>query len=114
MKRNWKRKIPFIILAVAGGIFVFSGIVMLLWNGILPSVIHVGAITFWQAMGILLLAKILFSGFRGRRHFGGWRWKKHMYMRWQNMTDEERAHFRQNFQCYGSRWQKDEGPQPAS
>jgi len=105
MKRNWKRKIPFIILAVAAGVFIFSGIVMLLWNGILPSVFHVGAISLWQAMGILLLAKILFSGFRGKRHFGGWHWRKHMYMKWQNMTDEEREKMKGQFQCYGNRWQ---------
>lgn len=101
MKRNWKRKAPLFILAIAAGIFAFSGVFMLLWNAILPGVIHVGAISYWQAMGILVLSKMLFSGFRGRRHFGG-HWRRQMYMKWQNMTDEEREKFKQ--QCYGRRW----------
>lgn len=84
------RKIPFIIGVAALGIIVFGGTVMLLWNGILTSVLHIGAITFWQAAGILLLAKILFGGFGGRHRHGGWREKR---LRWQNMTPEEKDNF---------------------
>ncbi len=68
MKKNWKRKIPLIILLATAGAAAFSGLVMLLWNGILPSLFHVSIITFWQAAGLLLLARLLFGGFRGRRH----------------------------------------------
>ena len=68
MKKYWMRKIPFVIAIAVAGIAVFSAIVMLLWNSILPSVLHVGTITFWQAAGLLLLAKLLFGGFRRRRH----------------------------------------------
>ena len=81
------RKIPVIIGIAALGIIVFGGAVMLLWNGILTTVLHMSAITFWQAIGILLLAKILFGGFRGRRWHGGWREKR---LRWQHMTLEEK------------------------
>ena len=115
MTRNWKRKAPLIILAIIAGVFIFSGGFMLLWNAILPSVLHVSAISFWQAMGILVLAKMLFSGFRGRRHFGGgWHWKKHMYMRWQNMTDEEKEKMKQNYGCYGNRWHRNDDVTPAA
>lgn len=55
------------ILAVAAGFTAFSGLTMLLWNGILPAVLHVSVITFWQAAGILLLARLLLGGRRGRR-----------------------------------------------
>ena len=108
MKPNWKRRRPLFILAIAAGVFAFTGIVMILWNAILPGVLHVTAISFWQAMGILALSKILFGGFRGRRHFGGWHMKKHMYMKWQNMTDEEKEKMKQQFNCYGRRWQSAE------
>jgi hypothetical protein len=91
MKKMLIRKIPVIIGLAALGIIVFGSAVMLLWNGILTSVLHIGAITFWQAVGILLLAKILFGGFRGRRRHGGWREKR---LQWQNMTPEEREKFR--------------------
>src|SRR5580698_4912296 len=94
MKKMFIRKIPFIIGIAALGVMVFGGAVMLLWNGILTSVLHISAISLWQAIGILLLAKILFGGFRGRRWHGGWREKR---LRWQNMTQEEREKF-------GSRW----------
>lgn len=54
-------------------IFGLTLITMYLWNGILPQVISgVSVITFWQAMGILVLSKILFGGFPGG---GGKGWK---------------------------------------
>ena len=90
MKKMFIRKIPVVIAIVALGIIGFGGAVMLLWNGILTSVLHIGAITFWQAVGILLLAKILFGGPRGRRWHGGWREKR---FRWKNMTQDEKEHF---------------------
>ncbi len=51
-------------------------------------------ITFWQSLGILILSKILFGGFRGRPGYGG-HWRSRMNDRWQQMTPEEREQFRQ-------------------
>lgn len=103
MKKMLIRKIPFVLGIAALGIAVFGGTVMLLWNGILTSVLHISAITFWQATGILLLAKILFGGYRGRRWHGGWREKR---LRWQNMTEEEReglqSHCGRRFKAAGA------------
>jgi hypothetical protein len=78
MKKRWVAKIPLVIAVAATAVFAFSGLVMLLWNGIIHTVLNVGVITFWQAAGILLLSKILFGGFRGRRSFGGWHHRRHM------------------------------------
>ena len=92
MKKNWRKIVPFAILAGLAGVAAFSGIVMLLWNGVLHTVLNIGTITFLQAAGILLLSKILFGGFRGGRRFAGGcgprggRWNK-----WNNLSDEERA-----------------------
>lgn len=93
--------IPFVITMALLGIVLFSGIVMVLWNNILPAVLHVSAITIWQAAGILLLSKILFSGFRGRRH--GWHGygKRRMFMKWHKMSPEEREKMKQ-FACFHS------------
>lgn len=87
--------IPFIIAAV---ILLFGWIVMLLWNAILPSTVHAGEITYWQAVGLLILTRILFVGFGGKR-FGGPGFKERMYWKqnWSNMTDEEKAKFKEQW-----------------
>ena len=59
MKNFWIKKAIKIILFVALGIVGFGFIVMSLWNAILPVVLGVKVITFWQALGILVLSKIL-------------------------------------------------------
>jgi Ca2+/H+ antiporter, TMEM165/GDT1 family len=98
----------FFMIVVFGvaAIALFSFIVMSLWNSILPGVIHVGTITFWQAAGILLLGKILFGGFPGGR--GGWgrhpRWRGKMMEKWQNMTPEEREKFKQQWRERCGHW----------
>ena len=93
------------IIAIAATLF-FTWVVMALWNAILPAVLGVKAISFLQALGILVLSKILFGGFRG-----GWRgdrghqWKNQMKQKWETMTPEERDKFKSEWKnrC-GSRW----------
>lgn len=90
MKKHWIKKAVFIPLIVAAGLVVFGGVVMLLWNSILPGLIHVSEITFWQALGILVLSKILFGA--GWGHKGGhWGYRRH---HWMQMSEEEREKFR--------------------
>ena len=113
MKRKWAKRIPFIILIAVAAAFAFSAVVMLLWNAVLVSVLHVGAITLWQAMGILVLAKILFGGFRGRRH-PGHHFAKHMCRKWENMTPEQREKFRNRMQQRMGNWQMRENPNPSA
>jgi hypothetical protein len=70
--KNWNRtaKIlvfaPVGIAAVALFTFLIGEIVRRLWNWLLPAVFGLPAITFWQAIGLLVLARILFGGFGGR------------------------------------------------
>ena len=45
---------------------LFTTIVMLLWNWLMPLIFHLTEINFWQALGILALSKILFGG--GEHH----------------------------------------------
>jgi len=66
--------------------------VTLLWNWVMPA-LFVGArtIDFAHALGLLVLSRILFGGFRG--HGGGWRHRRH-WRKWEAMTPEERDRFR--------------------
>ena len=65
-KAFWIKRAIFIPIAIVAGVFVFGSVVMLLWNALLPAVFGFKVITFWQALGLLVLSKILFGGFMGR------------------------------------------------
>ena len=86
------------IIPVVIAAFVLVGlVVMLLWNALVPELFHGPALRYWQAVGLLLLSRLLFGGLRGR---GGWRgrWQQRMWReRWEQMTPEERAQLRERF-----------------
>ena len=95
MKTRWaKRGVKFAIMAVLA-VTVFGFVVMSLWNWLMPALFGLHEITFWQALGLLILSKILFGGFRGGPGHGG-DWRRRMQDRWQKMTPEERNQF-----CHG-------------
>ncbi|MDR0811591.1 MAG: hypothetical protein LBN23_04905 [Paludibacter sp.] len=82
---------------IIGAAFVaaFGYVVMLLWNWLVPTVIGWNAVSYWQALGLLVLSKIFF-GFGGL-HFGNKRGHKNaLRERWQKMTEEERQEFMQH------------------
>jgi|SRR5208337_4657853 len=79
----------FVVLAAT----VFSFVVMWLWNRLMPAIFGLHAISFWQALGLLVLSKILFSGFHGRHAFTK-DWRMRLIRRWEDMTPEERDAFR--------------------
>lgn len=84
-------------------------IVMGLWNWLIPAITGWHAVTFWQALGLLVLSRILFGGFRmGPRGGRGWRPRfTH------EMTPEEREAFRQAFRDRHS-CRKNPPPEPSS
>jgi hypothetical protein len=85
-------KVAFALVALA----VLGGVVMMLWNAVLPAM-FTGArtIDYLHALGLLILSRILFGGFRGRGGcHGGWRGHRH-WAKWQAMTPEEREQFQQ-------------------
>ena len=98
------KKVLFFILMAAVAILVFGGLVMLLWNNVLAVVLNISTITFGQALGILLLAKILFGGWKGG--WGGERhhWKNKMREKWSGMTPEEREKFKEQWQKRCGSW----------
>ena len=70
-----------VVLAVIGAALfalVFGWLVMILWNWLMPVIFHLGLITYWQAFGIVIRAKLLFgaagSGRYGSpKHGGPWK-----------------------------------------
>ncbi len=99
MKSFWiKRGLKFAAFAVLFVLLV-GGVVMLLWNALIPALFGGPIITFGQALGLLLLSKILFGGFgRGGGWRGGWgggHWRHKMAERWKNATPEERERWKQ-------------------
>lgn len=94
----FKGRFIFIPLIAAAFLSLISFIVMQLWNNLLPDILHVGTITFWQAMGIFILSKILFGFGRGGRFGGGAPWMRNrMAEKFKDMSPEERAKFREQF-----------------
>lgn len=92
-----KRKGIFLLFMISG-LFFISGIVMLLWNSILPSVLGVPALTYWQAMGIFALCRILFGSFRiGKHHAHYPAGKAFLHRKFMNMSEEERNAFREEW-----------------
>jgi hypothetical protein len=62
-----------------------------LWNALMPAILGLPAISFWQAVGLLLLSRVLFGGFGGLGH----RFRKARFVRgWVDLTPEERQRFR--------------------
>jgi hypothetical protein len=91
---RWLKALKILVI-VAVAVLVFGFVTMHLWNWLMPALFGLPAVTFAQALGLLLLGKILFGGFH--RHGGGCGprgWRRHMEERWAQMTPEERERFR--------------------
>lgn len=89
------------------GVVVLAGlglVVMSLWNALLPAILGVKSIGFWQALGLLVLCRILFGGLGVRPGMFG-RGRRRMHERWMQMTPEEREQFarrhREGFRVHG-------------
>jgi hypothetical protein len=96
MRRKWIFLAPLAIVAFVVFIAIGGEIVVQLWNWLLPPLFGWRLITFWQALGLLVLCRILFGGVSGRgMHRSNYR--RRMAERWEHMTSEEREKFRQSW-----------------
>ena len=86
-----------ILVMVVVAITAFGFVTMELWNWLVPAVFGLKMITFAQALGLLVLSKILFGGFHRHGCGGrGWNrgWRGNWEERWAKMTPEEQQRFR--------------------
>jgi hypothetical protein len=123
MRRKWM----FVAASLGIAVFIWIGgeVVMHLWNWNLPALFGWRPITFWQAIGLFALCRILFGdlGMRVRgSQRSGWRMRdrvservsERLSERWEQMTPEERERFRQGMRsgCGGRTTPLDSEPRP--
>jgi len=96
MRRFRTSRVLKIVTLVVVAIIVAGFLVMTLWNWLIPSLAGWRSITFVQAIGLLVLCRLLFGGFRSRG--GPW-----MHGRFRHMSPEERERFREEMRrrCRG-------------
>ncbi len=94
MRKRWIFWAPLVILAFLLFVALGGEIVRQLWKWLLPPIFGWRQITFWQALGMLALCRILFGGF-GLHGSGRSSFRRRMSERWEHMTPEERERLRQ-------------------
>jgi cytochrome b subunit of formate dehydrogenase len=95
-KGFWIGKIVAMILVV---FLLVAGVVMYLWNWLLPDLFNLPLITYWQSLGLLVLVKIVFSfgRFGGHHRHGHSHWKGSWKEKWQHIPDEQKEKWKQKF-----------------
>ena len=94
MRKRWILLAPMVLLGILLFMAIGGGVVMQLWNWLLPTLFGWRQVTFWQALGLLALCRILFGGL-GRHGSGRSDFRRRRAERWARMTPEERERFRQ-------------------
>ena len=108
--------LAFVALGVLA-IFLIGFVTMSLWNWLVPVLFNGPIITFWQALGLLLLSKILFWGFGGKKqwhnHAGPQvenHWKNKFYNKFSSMTPEERSALKEKMKEKWCSWEEKTSP----
>jgi hypothetical protein len=99
------------LLFAAAFAIVFAFLVKLIWNSLLPALFDWKQITFWQAFGIIILAKLLFGGFGSHRP-ARWRSDGRYMPPWHRRTDKPEAdsppsRYHPDWKTYTQYWQKE-------
>jgi len=107
---RFARVLKFALFAVlfVALVFAFGFVVKGLWNWLMPPLLGWKSIGYWQAMGLIILCKILFGGLHGSGGRGGYR-RHCMREGWEQMTPEERGKF-----CQGLHGSQDQVAAPDS
>ena len=112
--------LAFVALGVLA-IFLIGFVTMSLWNWLVPVLFNGPIITFWQALGLLLLSKILFWGFGGKKqwhsHSGPQaenHWKNKFYNKFSSMTPEERSALKEKMKEKWCSWEEKTSPRDSN
>ncbi len=103
MKRDWRFTAAKMALLGVAFVLITGAVVMFLWNSLVPEIFGGAQITWVQAVGLLILARILaggrvHSGFGGRR-----RWRNRWKHKVASMSPEQREKWRaeEDHHCRG-------------
>lgn len=99
-----------LLFFIPGAILIATAlgyVVKFLWNSILPEVVFCKPINFWQALGLLVLCRLLFGSFGrgggpgkfGHRGAG-------MREKWRNMSTEDQDRFREEYKNRCRDWRR--------
>lgn len=94
------KKGRFIFRAILFGICgaaLITWVVMLLWNWLMPMIFHLGVITYWQSLGLLVLAKILFGGHGHGGHMHRFHREKYMKERFKEKMEFAKKYHGEHF-----------------
>ena len=110
-----KRGMRFLMFGVLGiaAVAAFGLLTQWLWNWLVPGLFNGPALTFWQALGVIVLSEILFGSFgrggRGCHRYGHWGpdgYKSAWAAKWRGMSPEDREKFKQKMSekwCYSEK-----------
>jgi hypothetical protein len=95
-------------------VLVVGWVVQTLWNWLIPVLFHGPIITYAQALGLLVLSKILFSGIGGSKRYADEckpageapYWKQRFYEKFSTMKPEDREAFKQKMKDKWCSWEK--------
>ena len=89
------------IVGVAALITLFGFVVMWLWNALMPELFGLATLTYWQAVGLLILSKLFFGGFGG-----GGSSKKHSKKKHHHCDDNSKNDF-SKWELYDKYWEEE-------
>ncbi|WP_313410791.1 hypothetical protein [Sphingobacterium multivorum] len=98
MKRQRKGKFAFMVVAIIVGVFLLVALLQYLWNTLMVDIFNLKAITYWQALGLFVLSKILFGRGFGKPEGGRFRRDFPPQMeKGEDLSDEERERLREEW-----------------
>jgi hypothetical protein len=93
-----RRRLVFVAL-LALAVLLAGGAVMVLWNSVVVSSLQAQPLSYWQALGLLLLCRILFGGWSRPQRWQPRRPGHRMQQKWASMSPDHRAQFRSHWKA---------------
>lgn len=91
-----KMIVSFILIAIIYVLAFYS-----LWNWLMPKIFGLQVLSIWEAIGLLFLFKLIFGFHIGKNHSSSHcnqGWKRHLKMKMEGMSEEEKDLFKKKFE----------------